>query len=94
MMLAAFSTLSIAAHAQSDSLKIDFLKEYQISGFVDAMTGDGIPPTGVDARFYWPAFFAQWAWIRDAAGADQLDTVLRWYPVAVVAVWAMAGKPN
>ncbi|MFP5071382.1 hypothetical protein ACLFMI_17190 [Pseudonocardia nantongensis] len=69
--------------------KARFTTAWLISGFVDAMTGDGIPPTGVDARFYWPGFFAQWAWFRDAAGADQLDTVLRWYPVAIVAVWVI-----
>ncbi|MEQ3553672.1 hypothetical protein WIS52_24635 [Pseudonocardia nematodicida] len=66
-----------------------FTTAWLISGFVDAVAGRGIPPTGVDARFYWPAFFAQWAWFRDAAGADQLDTILRWYPPVVVAVWAL-----
>ncbi|MBC3192124.1 hypothetical protein H7X46_13710 [Pseudonocardia sp. C8] len=66
-----------------------FTTAWLISGFVDAVAGNGVPPTGVDARFYWPAFFAQWAWFRDAAGADQLDTILRWYPPAVVAVWAI-----
>jgi len=66
-----------------------FTTAWLISGFVDAVAGNGVPPTGVDARFYWPAFFAQWAWFRDAAGADQLDVILRWYPPAVVAVWAI-----
>lgn len=67
-----------------------FTTAWLISGFVDAVArNNGVPPTGVDARFFWPAFFAQWAWIRDAAGADQLDTVLRWYPPAVTAVWAI-----
>ncbi|GAA4986845.1 hypothetical protein WHI96_04090 [Pseudonocardia tropica] len=67
-----------------------FTTAWLISGFVDAVSANnGVPPTGVDARFYWPAFFAQWAWIRDAAGADQLDTILRWYPPAVTAVWAI-----
>ncbi|MFP5021300.1 hypothetical protein [Pseudonocardia phyllosphaerae] len=66
-----------------------FTTAWLISGFVDAVGRAGVPPTGIDARFYWPAFFAEWAWFRDAAGADQLDTVLRWYPPAVVAVWAI-----
>jgi hypothetical protein len=61
-----------------------------IAGFVDAISNrNGVPPEGVDARFYWPAFFAQWAFFRDAAGVDQLDVVLRWFPPAVVAVWAI-----
>ncbi|MGH3802040.1 MAG: hypothetical protein ACRDTD_18270 [Pseudonocardiaceae bacterium] len=59
-----------------------------IGGFVDAIAGDGVAPTSVDARFFWPAFFAQWAWFRDAGGADSLDGVLRWFPPVVVAVWA------
>jgi hypothetical protein len=59
------------------------------AGFVDAIvTNNGVSPTGLDTRFWWPAFFAQWAWIREAAGVDQLDTVLRWFPPVVVAVWA------
>lgn len=66
-----------------------FTTAWLISGFVDALSGSGVPPTGVDARFYWPAFFAQWAWFRDAAGVDNLDVVLRWFPAAVVAVWAI-----
>lgn len=66
-----------------------FTTAWLISGFVDALSGTGIPPTGIDARFFWPAFFAQWAWIRDAAGVDNLDLVLRWYPPAVVGVWAI-----
>ena len=55
------------------------------SGFVDAIAGDGVPPPDIDARFFWPAFFAQWAWFRDAAGAADLDVVLRWFPPVVVA---------
>ncbi|OLL72171.1 hypothetical protein Ae168Ps1_0545c [Pseudonocardia sp. Ae168_Ps1] len=67
-----------------------FTTAWLISGFVDAVSANnGVPPTGVDARFYWPGFFAQWAWFRDAGGADQLDTILRWYPPAVTAVWAI-----
>ncbi|MBW0104209.1 hypothetical protein [Pseudonocardia sp. KRD291] len=66
-----------------------FTTAWLIGGFVDALAGTGVPPTGVDARFYWPAFFAQWAWFRDAAGVDNLDVVLRWFPAAVVAVWAI-----
>ncbi|MEQ3553670.1 hypothetical protein WIS52_24625 [Pseudonocardia nematodicida] len=66
-----------------------FTTAWLISGFVDAVAGDGVPPSGVDARFYWPAFFAQWAWFRDAAGIDQLDVILRWYPPAIVAVWTI-----
>ncbi len=66
-----------------------FTTAWLIGGFVDALSGTGVPPTGIDARFYWPAFFAQWAFFRDAAGADQLDSVLRWFPVAVVAFWAI-----
>ncbi len=63
---------------------------YTIAGFVDAISvRHGVPPTGVDARFYWPAFFAQWAWFRDAAGVDQLDVILRWFPPVIVAVWAI-----
>ena len=59
-----------------------------LAGFVDAIAGDGVVPTGIDSRFDWPAFFAQWAWFRDAGGADSLDGVLRWFPPVVVAVWA------
>ncbi|MDQ4115956.1 MAG: hypothetical protein M3235_03235 [Actinomycetota bacterium] len=66
-----------------------FTTAWLIGGFVDALAGTGVPPTGIDARFYWPAFFAQWAFFRDAAGADQLDSVIRWFPVAVVAFWAI-----
>jgi hypothetical protein len=66
-----------------------FSTAWLISGFVDAMAGDGRPVLGYDARFYWPAFFAQWAWFRDAAGATQLDEVLRWFPPVIVGVWAI-----
>jgi hypothetical protein len=63
---------------------------WTITGFVDAIaTSNGVPPTGLDARFSWPAFFAQWAWFREAAGAHELDVVLRWFPPAVVTVWAI-----
>jgi hypothetical protein len=65
-----------------------FTTSYVIAGFVDAIAGDGIPPPDVDARFFWPAFFAQWAWFRDAAGVTDLDVVLRWFPPIVVLVWA------
>lgn len=59
-------------------------------GFVDAIVAEnGVSPVGLDARFYWPAFFAQWAWFREAGGADNLDTVLRWFPPAVVAITAI-----
>jgi hypothetical protein len=60
-----------------------------LGGFVDAIATDGVVPSGIDARFNWPAFFAQWAWFRDAAGAQQLDGVLRWFPPVVVGVWAI-----
>jgi hypothetical protein len=66
-----------------------FTTSYVIAGFVDAIAGDGIPPPDVDARFFWPAFFAQWAWFRDAAGATELDVVLRWFPPVVVLVWTV-----
>ena len=66
-----------------------FTTAWLIAGFTDAIADDGSPPTGIDARFYWPAFFAQWAFFRDAGGAAQLDTVLRWFPPVVVAVWAI-----
>lgn len=57
-------------------------------GFVEAIAGDGTLPTNVDSRFSWAAFFAQWAWIKDAAGGHRLDAVLRWAPPAIVAIWA------
>ncbi len=66
-----------------------FSTAWLISGFVDAMAGDGRVVEGYDARFYWPAFFAQWAWFRDASGATQLDEVLRWFPPVIVGVWAI-----
>jgi hypothetical protein len=66
-----------------------FATAWLISGFVDAVAGDGRVVEGYDARFYWPAFFAQWAFFRDAAGATQLDEVLRWFPPVVVGVWAI-----
>jgi hypothetical protein len=67
-----------------------FATAWLLSGFTDAIaTGNGVAPGGIDARFYWPAFFAQWAFFRDAGGATQLDTVLRWFPPVVVAVWAI-----
>ena len=66
-----------------------FTTSYVIVGFVDAIAGDGVPPPDIDARFFWPAFFAQWAWFRDAAGAADLDVVLRWFPPVVVLVWAI-----
>jgi hypothetical protein len=65
-----------------------FTTSYVIAGFVDAIAGRGAPPDDIDARFFWPAFFAQWAWFRDAAGATELDAVLRWFPPVVVLVWA------
>ncbi|MGZ8750270.1 MAG: hypothetical protein ACXWYP_05245, partial [Pseudonocardia sp.] len=65
-----------------------FTTSYVIVGFVDAVAGDGVPPPSIDARFFWPAFFAQWAWFRDASGAADLDVVLRWFPPVVVLVWA------
>jgi hypothetical protein len=65
-----------------------FTTSYVIAGFVDAFAGDGVPPDGIDARFFWPAFFAQWAWFRDASGVTDLDVVLRWFPPVVVLVWA------
>jgi hypothetical protein len=65
-----------------------FTTSYVIAGFVDAIAGHGVPPPGIDARFFWPAFFAEWAWFRDAAGATDLDLVLRWFPPVVVLVWA------
>ena len=58
-------------------------------GFSDAIAVTGPTPAGVDARFYWPAFFAQWAFFRDAGGATQLDTVLRWFPPVIVTVWTI-----
>ncbi|MDL5160135.1 hypothetical protein [Actinomycetospora termitidis] len=59
-------------------------------GFVEAIATTGRLPVGVDSRFAWPAFFAQWAWISDAAGGLTLDGVLRWTPPVVVAVWALS----
>lgn len=66
-----------------------FSTAWLLAGFTDAIAGDGVAPTGIDARFYWPAFFAQWAFFRDAGGATQLDAVLRWFPPVVVTVWAI-----
>lgn len=66
-----------------------FTTAWLLAGFVDAVAENGVPPAGIDARFYWPAFFAQWAFFRDAGGATQLDSVLRWFPPVVVAVWAI-----
>ncbi|HEV7828803.1 MAG TPA: hypothetical protein VGP04_08105 [Pseudonocardiaceae bacterium] len=66
-----------------------FSTAWLLAGFTDAIAHDGVPPTGIDARFWWPAFFAQWALFRDAGGATQLDSVLRWFPPVVVAVWAI-----
>jgi hypothetical protein len=67
-----------------------FTTAWLISGFVDAIAAsDGHVPTEVDARFSWPAFFAQWAFFRDAGGATQLDAVLRWFPPVIVGVWAI-----
>ncbi len=67
-----------------------FTTAWLIAGFVDAVSvSGGHPPTDVDARFSWPAFFAQWAFFRDAGGATQLDDVLRWFPPVIVGVWAI-----
>jgi hypothetical protein len=66
-----------------------FPTAWLISGFVHAIAGTGVPPDGVDARFYWPAFFAQWAFFRDASGVTQLDSVLRWFPPVIEGVWAI-----
>jgi hypothetical protein len=66
-----------------------FTTAWLIAGFSDAIAGDGQVPQGIDARFYWPAFFAQWAFFRDAGGATQFDTVLRWFPPVIVGVWAI-----
>jgi hypothetical protein len=55
-----------------------FSTAWLLAGFTDAMAHDGVAPAGIDARFWWPAFFAhQWAFFRDAGGATQLDSVLR-----------------
>jgi hypothetical protein len=66
-----------------------FATAWLIAGFSDAIAVTGHTPDGVDARFYWPAFFAQWAFFRDAGGASQLDTVLRWFPPVIVMVWTI-----
>ena len=66
-----------------------FATAWLIAGFSDAIAVTGHTPDGVDARFYWPAFFAQWAFFRDAGGATQLDTVLRWFPPVIVTVWTI-----
>jgi hypothetical protein len=66
-----------------------FATAWLLAGFSDSIAGTGVTPSGIDARFYWPAFFAQWAFFRDAGGATQLDTVLRWFPPAVVTVWTI-----
>lgn len=66
-----------------------FSTAWLLAGFTDAIAQTGAAPQGIDARFYWPAFFAQWAFFRDAGGATQLDTVLRWFPPAVVTVWTI-----
>ena len=66
-----------------------FSTAWLLAGFTDAIAGTGVPPVGLDARFSWPAFFAQWAFFRDAGGATQLDAVLRWFPPVVVTVWAI-----
>jgi hypothetical protein len=66
-----------------------FSTAWLLAGFTDSIAGTGVTPSGIDARFYWPAFFAQWAFFRDAGGATQLDTVLRWFPPAVVVVWTI-----
>ena len=60
------------------------------AGFIDAIAAAGRVPTGVDSRFSWAGFFAQWAWIRDAAGITDLDAVLRFTPPVVALVWATA----
>jgi hypothetical protein len=57
-------------------------------GMVNEIATTGAIPSGVDSRFSWAGFFAQWAWIQDAAGGQQLDTVLRWAPPVIVAIWA------
>jgi len=66
-----------------------FSTAWLLAGFTDSIAQTGASPQGIDARFYWPAFFAQWAFFRDAGGATQLDTVLRWFPPAVVTVWTI-----
>jgi hypothetical protein len=67
-----------------------FTTAWLISGFVNAVASSGGQlPTQVDARFYWPAFFAQWAFFQDAGGATQLDSVLRWFPPVIEGVWAI-----
>jgi len=66
-----------------------FSTAWLIAGFTDSIAQTGMSPQGIDARFYWPAFFAQWAFFRDAGGATQFDTVLRWFPPAVVTVWTI-----
>ncbi|WP_433554910.1 hypothetical protein ACQPWY_19325 [Pseudonocardia xinjiangensis] len=66
-----------------------FSTAWLLAGFTDAIAHDGIAPEGIDARFWWPAFFAQWAFFRDAGGATQLDSVLRWFPPVVVGVWTI-----
>lgn len=52
-----------------------FSTVWLLAGFTDAIAHDGVAPAGMDARFWWPAFFAQWAFFRDAGRATQLDSV-------------------
>ncbi|GAA3048477.1 hypothetical protein GCM10010464_10940 [Pseudonocardia yunnanensis] len=66
-----------------------FTTAWLIAGFTNAIAGDGQVPIGIDARFYWPAFFAQWAFFQDAGGVTRLDSVLRWFPPVIVGVWAI-----
>jgi hypothetical protein len=46
-----------------------FTTAWLIAGFTNAIAGDGQVPIGIDARFYWPAFFAQWAFFQDAGAS-------------------------
>jgi hypothetical protein len=57
--------------------------------FVEAIVDTGTLPSNVDSRLAWPGFFAQWAWISEAAGGIGLDGILRWTPPVVVAAWAI-----
>jgi hypothetical protein len=58
-------------------------------GFVESIINSGQRPQGIDSRFGWPGFFAEWAAISSAAGGYPLDEVLHWFPPVVVTIWAV-----
>ncbi len=60
-----------------------FATAWQHLGFLDYLDRFGTAAPDLDARWSWPGFFALVAFAARAAGMDDLEGVLRWWPLAI-----------